>query len=184
MRTECRAWAECWHAGTPARISVTRLEGQKDGGCDPMLCPAPPPSLNTARRRVWWGVEVGGADAQLSRICLVPGSQRSFLDRSAALWSGKNPLRFLKQSSRRNHLIVRVFPLWLSGSLPPPVLAWHSGGCASPAAKWAKPKVSLKWLWPHSRQLGEVTLGMSSLELAVTQGPGPSCSSTPRPRNL
>lgn len=61
---------------------------------------------------------VGSGCSLLSGISLVPGSQLSFLDRRAALWSGKNPLRFLKQSSRHNHLIVRVFMCW--ARLPPP----------------------------------------------------------------
>lgn len=58
-----------------------------------------------------WGPAGGAA---LSRISLVPGSQLAFLDHRAALWSGKNPLRFLKQSSGRNHLITRSSALgWL-----------------------------------------------------------------------
>lgn len=39
-------------------------------------------------------------------IRLDPRSQLALLDRRAALWSGKNPLRILKQSSGHNHLVA------------------------------------------------------------------------------
>lgn len=52
-----------------------------------------------------------GSSARLGpqSIRLDPRSQLALLDRRAALWSGKNPLRILKQSSGHNHLIGRAF---------------------------------------------------------------------------
>lgn len=49
-----------------------------------------------------------GSSAPLSpqSIRLDPRSQLALLDRRAALWSGKNPLRILKQSSGHNHLVA------------------------------------------------------------------------------
>lgn len=59
--------------------------------------------LKTLKR--WVGV---GGSTRLSpqSIRLDPRSQLALLDRRAALWSGKNPLRILKQSSGHNHLIA------------------------------------------------------------------------------
>lgn len=98
-------------------LSPARLEGQGRDG-QQLRPPAAPLALpRRAAQPGGWG---WGADAQLLRgISLVPGSQLSLLDRRAALWSGKNPLRFLKQSSRHNHLIVRVFTL-LGWAAPSP----------------------------------------------------------------
>lgn len=122
--------------------------------------PAAPAPLALPRRAAQPGGWGWGADAQLLRgISLVPGSQLSLLDRRAALWSGKNPLRFLKQSSRHNHLIVRVFTCWAGLPPPPPTsgLAQVGAGCACQVSQ--VPAASLSWWMTHSRQTPQMISG-------------------------
>jgi hypothetical protein len=74
--------------------------------------PSPPPKQG----------EEAGEELLLSLAALDSiGSRLSFLGRRAALWSGKNPLRFLQQRSGCNHLIVRAaMSGWLSQARRPP----------------------------------------------------------------
>lgn len=83
-----------------------------------------------------------GTDAQLGlgpqSIHLDPRSQLALLDRRAALWSGKNPLRTLKQSSGHHCLIARAYmssglSQLSGGPCPPPT--WIRCGLCLGAAK-------------------------------------------------
>lgn len=71
-----------------------------------MAIPPAARPLKTLKRWVGEGSSSGLCRLGPQNILLDPRSQLALLDRGAALWSGKNPLRILKQSSGHNHLIA------------------------------------------------------------------------------